>query len=55
MFANLKDGVLTINDYRFCDCIVTSDKDLKLAYLFNKKENLTCSINCESDFFKDIK
>lgn len=46
MFLNLKDGILTINSYRFPDAEVTTAEDLLRAYYSGSSEILT-AINPE--------
>ncbi|MGZ8220090.1 MAG: hypothetical protein ACXWT0_00430 [Methylobacter sp.] len=51
MFANLKNGVLTVNTYRFADATATTFDDLLLEYKNESEECLTASIENKLEIF----
>ena len=44
MFANLKDGKLTVNNFRLPDAVLTTFDDLMSAYDKGGQETLTATI-----------
>ena len=44
MFLNLKNGVLTENEYRFPDATLTDEDDIRKEYEDGSEECLTASI-----------
>ena len=50
MFANLKNGVVTIDTYRFSDAQVTTLDDLLLYFAEGMEDCLTATIDNYKDF-----